>query len=181
MSLLNHPRPSGKLARWALTIQDMDLVFKYRSGKSNSNADALSRNPVTQVPNSENSCQVVCASKVKESHGVDQSSCHDVTTAECSEPSSQVEEPIDKSMPQGTPSREPTGSVHVTEPSSTAGGGANNNSQSSCKDQEVHVDPDDTQKCDCLRKASQEIRAVQKKDLDLVPYFQYYRRENSTY
>ena len=48
MSLLNHSRPSGKLARWALTIQDMDLVIKYRSGKSNTNADALSRNPVTQ-------------------------------------------------------------------------------------------------------------------------------------
>ena len=59
MSLLNHPRPSGKLARWALTIQDMDLVIKYRSGKSNTNADALSRNPVTQVPNFENCCQVM--------------------------------------------------------------------------------------------------------------------------
>ena len=46
LSLLNHPRPSGKLARWALTIQEMDLLIKHRSGKSNTNADALSRNPV---------------------------------------------------------------------------------------------------------------------------------------
>ena len=48
-SLLNSPRPSGKLARWALTIQEMDLVIKHRSGKSNSNADALSRNPVSRM------------------------------------------------------------------------------------------------------------------------------------
>lgn len=56
MSLLNHPRPSGKLARWALTIQDMDLVIKYRSGKSNANADALSRNPVNEISDFESSC-----------------------------------------------------------------------------------------------------------------------------
>ena len=45
LSLLNHPRLSGKLARWAMTIQEMDLI-KHRSGKSNTNADVLSRNPV---------------------------------------------------------------------------------------------------------------------------------------
>jgi hypothetical protein len=37
--------PSGKLARWALTIQEMDITIKHKSGKSNTNADALSRNP----------------------------------------------------------------------------------------------------------------------------------------
>ena len=41
LSLLNHPRPSGKLARWAMTIQEMDSLIKYKSGKSNTNADAL--------------------------------------------------------------------------------------------------------------------------------------------
>ena len=46
-SLLSNPRPTGKLARWALTIQEMDLEIKHRSGKSNLNADALSRNPVS--------------------------------------------------------------------------------------------------------------------------------------
>ncbi len=34
------------MARWALTIQEMDLEIKHRSGKSNANADALSRNPI---------------------------------------------------------------------------------------------------------------------------------------
>ena len=43
-SLLNSPNPSAKLARWAMSIQDLDLDIKYRSGKANVNADALSRN-----------------------------------------------------------------------------------------------------------------------------------------
>ena len=44
-SLLNSAHPSGKLARWVLSIQEMDLVIKHRSGHMNTNADALSRNP----------------------------------------------------------------------------------------------------------------------------------------
>ena len=45
-SLLNTPHPSGKLARWRLVLQDMDLEIKYRPGKKNSNADALFRYPI---------------------------------------------------------------------------------------------------------------------------------------
>ena len=45
-SLLHATHPSAKLARWAMTIQEMDLEIKHRSGKSNLSADALSRNPV---------------------------------------------------------------------------------------------------------------------------------------
>ena len=37
------------MARWALTIQELNLEIKHRSGKSNSNADALSRNPIAEV------------------------------------------------------------------------------------------------------------------------------------
>ena len=46
-SLLNTPHPSGKLARWGLILQDMELEIKYRTGKKNRNADTLSRYPVS--------------------------------------------------------------------------------------------------------------------------------------
>ena len=48
-SLLHTTHPSAKLARWAMTIQEMDLDIKHRSGKSNLSADALSRNPVPEA------------------------------------------------------------------------------------------------------------------------------------
>ena len=44
-SLLNTPHPCGKLARWGLAIQELDLVIQYRPGKKNQSADALSRMP----------------------------------------------------------------------------------------------------------------------------------------
>ena len=44
-SLLNTPHPSGKLARWGLAIQELDLVIQYRPGKKNQSADALPRMP----------------------------------------------------------------------------------------------------------------------------------------
>ncbi len=45
-SLLNTPHPSGKLARWGMALQELDLTILYRPGKRNSNADALSRFPL---------------------------------------------------------------------------------------------------------------------------------------
>ena len=42
-SLLNTPHPSGKLARWGLALQELDLQIEYRPGKQNAVADALSR------------------------------------------------------------------------------------------------------------------------------------------
>ena len=45
-SLLATPHPSGKLARWGLELQELDLTIQHRSGRENRNADALSRNPV---------------------------------------------------------------------------------------------------------------------------------------
>ena len=44
-SLLNSPHPSGKLARWGLSIQELDLHIHYRPGRRNEKADALSRSP----------------------------------------------------------------------------------------------------------------------------------------
>ena len=45
-SLLNTPQPSGKLARWGMALQELNLTIKLRSGKRNANADALSRYPL---------------------------------------------------------------------------------------------------------------------------------------
>ena len=46
-ALLNTPHPFGKLARWGMALQEMDLHLHYRLGKSNQNADTLSCTPFT--------------------------------------------------------------------------------------------------------------------------------------
>ena len=43
---LNTPQPSGKLPRWGMALQELELSIHYRPGKSNANADSLSRTPI---------------------------------------------------------------------------------------------------------------------------------------
>ena len=43
--LMSKTEPAGRLARWALKIQEYDIEIGYRSGKQNQNADCLSRTP----------------------------------------------------------------------------------------------------------------------------------------
>ena len=40
------PQPSGKLARWGMAIQELDIHILHCAGHTNGNADALSRCPV---------------------------------------------------------------------------------------------------------------------------------------
>ena len=49
-TLLNTPQPSGKLARWGMALQELDLDTQYRPGKTNSRTDALSLHPVPLLP-----------------------------------------------------------------------------------------------------------------------------------
>ena len=45
-SLLNTPQPSRKLAWWGMAIQELDIKIRHRPGRTNVNADALSRAPL---------------------------------------------------------------------------------------------------------------------------------------
>ena len=51
-SLMNTPHPLGKLARWGLAIQELDLHIHHRPWKTNQAADALSHlQPLVQSSN----------------------------------------------------------------------------------------------------------------------------------
>ena len=52
-SLLNTPQSSGRLARWGMALQELDMHIHYRPGKANNNADALSRCTTTQISDSD--------------------------------------------------------------------------------------------------------------------------------
>ena len=58
-SLLCTPQPSGKLARWGMAIQELDLHIHHWSGKKNTNADALSRYPVFSTESASSNHQVL--------------------------------------------------------------------------------------------------------------------------
>ena len=68
-SLLNTPQPSGKLARWGMAIQELDLSIQHRSGKANANADALSRCPLPSSSDDNQTCELVAAVQAEAREG----------------------------------------------------------------------------------------------------------------
>ena len=64
-SILNTRHPSGKLARWGLALQELDLHIRYWPGKKNSNADALSRVGM-EVPQEPSTDAVLLAAVIDE-------------------------------------------------------------------------------------------------------------------
>ena len=48
----------AKLSRWALAIQEYDFTIRYRPGRTNSNADALSRRVNVNIGEVEPVCTV---------------------------------------------------------------------------------------------------------------------------
>ena len=52
-SLMRVKNPNGRLARWSIQLQEFDFDIEYKSGKKHLDADALSRNPVTESDDSD--------------------------------------------------------------------------------------------------------------------------------
>ncbi|KZS05670.1 Uncharacterized protein APZ42_031079 [Daphnia magna] len=55
--LMSKTEPAGRLARWALKIQEFDIIIGYWPGRSHQNADTLSRTPIVPLAKVETSDQ----------------------------------------------------------------------------------------------------------------------------
>ena len=83
--LLNTPHPSGKLARWGMALQELDLTIEYRPGKRNARADALSRYPVSLLTSGQDEAHtdvVVAAVQVPSGVAVSGDECDEDTLIE---------------------------------------------------------------------------------------------------
>ena len=61
--VFNHPKPSSRLARWTIRLQEFDFTVIYRKGRCNIVPDALSRAPVGVED-----IAILCVSRAVHSH-----------------------------------------------------------------------------------------------------------------
>ena len=186
LSLLNHPRPSGKLARWAMTIQEMDLIIKHRSGKSNTNADALSRNPVCLNPTNVNvnSCIDANAQPQAVNPRPSYMNKREPSSSDGHQPKESAPKPPERAggsnSDGGHPARALSCVIGETLPKPSfnkkcpADAVADHEFEKNYhKENKKKFIFDSISDCDCIQKTSHEIRELQIKDNDLLPYFQY--------
>ena len=140
-----------------MTIQEMNLLVKHRSGKSNTNVDALSRNPIHV-----NSCKAVTVGESSTGDGGNPTNAQPskpleslcVSTDECSSSEGSPPADIHGSSRSGESISKPDSSVGCDDAVAVL-----NIKVSACKES---IDVKD---CDCMRKASQEIHELQMGDV----------------
>lgn len=63
---MNLKNPCSRLIRWRIKLEEYDYVIKYKSGPSNTNADALSRIPYPEEKNVYSVNIILTRSKAKQ-------------------------------------------------------------------------------------------------------------------
>ena len=172
LSLLNTSCPSGKLPHWALTIQEMNLTLKHRSGRQNVNVNALSRNPVT------NSNPISNSNEILDACGESRFSVYDSVCPVCfhcsvcsvfagvAEPDNSDSEPI--SMSNCAPQPNDVGDSNSEPICMCSSECLGSTSGDSC---EVRADEQVTDQI--LKESLKEVREMPLKDHDLALYVTY--------
>ena len=94
--LFHTAKPSARLARWLIRLSDFKFAINYKPGKSNANADAMSRWPLeddSEIADEEDEERIIAAIRVTTEPTSDNGTSSETTTATShNEPTSQPSE-----------------------------------------------------------------------------------------